>query len=478
MKKSAVIAGTLVVAAAAYTGASWYVGVQTEKTIRSAIDRTNARIVSTLGPDLDTQRVRIDITEYQRGVFSTEARYVLLLQNGDERTELGIADHMHHGPFPWALVKQGDFTPLLAFSRSQLIDTEALKRWFDAARGTMPLQIDTRIGFGGEGESVWSFAPLEWAVEGDRLSFSGGQMNVRFGNEMRDNEAEGKFASLVMGDGEDGETVSLKDIVLRTRTVTQADETVQTTTTLDAASLMIADMTDEAVTVDKVRATLESTQKGKLLDADLRYDFDQIRVGEIVMGSVTVGGQVASFDYEAFSALLSEYDAIVSAHDAEDGEDFEMSDEEAARLMQRLVPVLASSPRVAVQPVQWRNEKGESTLALTVAFQPVSKEAAAAVGDLPAQALREMRLEVVLSRAMFLQAFAQTGSDAEEKEQLEMLAGMLFDQYVDDLESDGIVRRDGDRAIVTIVYGDNTVDVNGEKMNLEEFLMLFADFLF
>jgi len=128
--------------------------------------------------------------------------------------------------------------------------------------------------------------------------------------------------------------------------------------------------------------------------------------------------------------------------------------------------------------VQWRNEKGESTLALTVAFQPVSKEAAAAVGDLPAQALREMRLEVVLSRAMFLQAFAQTGSDAEEKEQLEMLAGMLFDQYVDDLESDGIVRRDGDRAIVTIVYGDNTVDVNGEKMNLEEFLMLFADFLF
>src|SRR5690606_32572718 len=135
---------------------------------------------------------------------------------------------------------------------------------------------------------------------------------------MRNNDAEGELAYLVMGGGVDGATYWLKDIVLRTRTVTQSDETVQTTTTLDAASLMIADMTDEAVTVDKVRATLESTQKGKLLDANLRYDFDQIRVGEIVMGSVTVGGQVASFDYEAFSALLSEYDAIVSAHDAED----------------------------------------------------------------------------------------------------------------------------------------------------------------
>ena len=477
MKKSAVTAGVVVLAAAAYTGVSWYVGVQTEKTIRAALERANARIVKTLGPDLGTLGVRIDISEYRRGLFSTDARYTFVVQEDDERIELGMADHMQHGPFPWALAKQGSFTPLLAYSRSQLVDTETVKRWFDAARGAMPLEIDTRIRFGGDGDSVWAFAPLEWALDDDRLSFSGGQMRVSFSNEFRDSESEGAFASFLIGDGAGGDTIALKDIVLRSRSATAADETVQMHSTLEAASLVVRDMTDEAVTAEQVRVTLDSTQRGALLDAALRYDFDRVRVGEIDLGSVTVGGELARFDYEAFSALMAEYDAIADEHGADEGEDFQLTPEDEARLFAKVLPALASSPQVSLRPVEWRNEKGESTLAVTAAFQPVAGSGEAQHDDLLAQALRELRIELVLSRPMFIQAFAQTGGDESERQQLEMLAAMLFDQYVGNLEGEGLVRREGDQAQVTIVYGNGAVDVNGQSMSLDEFLLLFAGFM-
>lgn len=477
MKKSAVIAAALVLVAAAYSGASWYVGMKSEHMIRDALDRANARIVSAMGPDLEAHRVRIDVSEYRRGVFSTHARYTVTIADRDDTAEFGITDHMQHGPFPWAQVRQGSFEPLLAYSRSQLVDTEAVKRWFDAARGAMPLEIATRIRFGGVGESQWVFAPLEWAADDERLSFSGGRIDLQFSNEMRDSEARGDFASLVVRDAGGSETVALKDIVLRSRSTTAADEAMQTHATLEAASLLIADMSDDDVTVEKIRATLESSQKGALVDATLRYDFDRVRVGEIDLGSVTLGGRVNQFNYEAFSALVAEYDAIADEHGAAEGEDFELTEDDNARLYARLVPVLASSPAIALQPVQWRNDKGESSLALSAAFQAIPPAVQPGLDALPVQALRELRFEMILSRAMFLQAFAQTGADEAERQQLEMVAAMLFDQYVDSLEEQGLVQRDGDRAHLVIVYADNGVDVNGQVMSLEEFLLLFSDFL-
>ncbi len=477
MKKSAVLAGAVVFAAAAYTGVSWYVGVQAQETIRTVVGQANDRVAKTLGPDLAALGMRIEITEYRRGIFSSSARYTLSVQDDDERLELGLDDHMQHGPFPWALLKQGEMTPLLAYSRSQLVDTESVKRWFDAARGVMPLEVDTRIGFGGDGVSSWNFAPLEWAVEGDRLSFSGGQMQVRFSKDFRDSTGDARFASLVVGDAAEASTVAMNDIRLDSRTSTGADDAVQVHSTVKIATLAVTEANEETLSLADVTATLDSTQKGKQLDAALRYDFGRLRAGDIDLGSMSVGGKLARFNFEAFSALLAEYDAIASEHDAEEGEAFDLTPEDEKHLIARLRPVLASSPEAALQPVVWRNEKGESTLAVAAAFQPVPGDGPEVSDEALMQALRELRIEVVLSRPMVLQAFAQTGSDAAEKEQLEMLAALMFDRYVEELERDGLVHRDGERATMTIVYGNGVVDVNEQKMSVEEFLALFGAFL-
>ena len=476
MKKSAVIAGSLLVVAAAYTGVAWYVGLEAEKTIRAAVEQANQRIVKTLGPDLGSVGATLEIDHYQRGVFSTEARYTFVVQDGDERTELSMQDAMQHGPFPWDLLKEGRFTPLLAYSRSQLVDTDTVKRWFDAARGAMPLTADTRIGFNGEGVTVWELAPLEWVAEEDSLSFSGGKMEARFSNDLRDSEGEGSFGTLVVGNGLDGETVTLKDIRVESRSSTAADESVEVHSTLHVAALVVDDMAAESLALEQVSVAFDSVQKASLLDAALRYDIQRIMVGDIDLGSVSVGGKVARFDFEAFSALLAEYDAIAREHGAQEGEDFDLTPQDEERLLARLVPTLASSPELALQPVSWRNEKGETTLALSLALQPLPDGDAQAQEEALADSLRELRLELALSRPMLLQAISRATGGEDEGKQLEMLAAFMFDAYVERLEEEGLVRREEDRALATVVYSEGMVDVNGREMGVDEFLALLAQF--
>ncbi|SRR5690554_2076567 len=476
MKKTAVLAGSLLVAAAAYTGVAWYVGSEAEKTIRTAVDRANQQIVKTLGPDLGSVGATIEIADYQRGVFSSRARYTVAVQDGEDRVVFTMHDLMQHGPFPLDLLRQGELAPQLAYSRSQLEDTESVKRWFDAARGALPLTAQTRIGFNGQGSTVWELAPLQWMADGDRFSFSGGQMQARFTNDFRDSVAHGHFDGLVVGEGSDGETVSLENIRFESRSSTASDDSVQMHSTVKVDSLVVDAVAAQSLKLEHVSLAFDSRQQASLLDAALRYDVERMLVGDIDLGSITLGGKVARLDFEAFSALLSEYDAIAAEHGAQDGEDFDLTEKDEARLMARIVPALASSPEVAVQPVSWRNAKGETTLALNIAMQPLPDGDVQAQEEALADSVREMRLEIALSRPMLLEAISRATGGDDEASEFEVFAGLMFDAYTERLQRQGLVRREDDRVLSTAVYRDGVVTLNGQQMSVEEFLILLGAF--
>ena len=474
MKKSAVVVGAVAVLAAAYTGVAWYVGVQAEKNIQAAVARANERIVQMLGPDFETLTARIEMGEYERGIFSSRAHYTFQVRDGENQFEFALRDHMQHGPFPWDLVKQGEFAPMLAYSRSELDDTGTVKRWFDSTRGAMPLEVDTRIGFGGSGTSVWKFAPVEWVAEGDSVSFSGGHVDVSFANEFRESDASGKFGSLIAGS--EGQTIILKDISLQSRTSTPSEGQIQTHSTVQAATVSFADGDGEIISADRVVATFDSRQAAAVMDAELRYELQHVRMGDIDLGSVSLGGRLGSFSYEAFANLLAEYDAIAESHGVAEDEDFELTPEDEARLLKALKPVLASSPRVEIGPVVWRNDKGETSLSLRADFEPLAGDTAEEQAEALVNALKELQFEVAISRPMILQAVAQMDSDAAEQAQLQMFAAMMFDQYIGQLEREGLVRREDDKAHATIVYSGGEVAVNEERMSVEEFLLRYGDF--
>lgn len=476
MKTPAVLAGSLIVLTAAYTGTAWYVGMEAENAIKNAVEHANQRITKAIGPDMAPVTVSIAIEEYRRGVFSSNARYSLFVHNGGERTELAFEDHMQHGPFPWGLLRHGELSPQLAYSRSQLVDTDAVKRWFDAARGAMPLQADTRIGFGGSGVSTWQFAPLEWVTDEDSLSFSGGTVVVELDNGFRDSNAHGNFGSLVLGSGPQGDTVALKNIGIESRTRSISDDSVEMQSRVQVDGLIVDAMAADSLHLDAITVAMDSTQKGALLDAALRYDIKSIRIGDIDLGRVSMGGKLNSFNFEAFSGLMAEYEAIAHEHGAENGEDFDLTSDDEKRLLARLVPVLASSPEVVLEPVSWGNEEGESRLALNLSFQPLPAGDPQAQEEALADALQEAHFELALSRPMLLQVVSRAAGGGEEGQQFEMFAALIFDNYVAQLQNQGLVRIENDRTLLSVHYENGQLNVNGEAMAIDEFMVLLAEF--
>src|SRR5690625_5125463 len=99
MKKTTIIAVVIVLVGGTYSGSAWYVGKQAQQSITHAVAQTNERAVHVLGPDLTGNRFRIDILDYQRGVFTSTAQYVIHTVDAHGKPmEYVLQDYIQHGP--------------------------------------------------------------------------------------------------------------------------------------------------------------------------------------------------------------------------------------------------------------------------------------------------------------------------------------------------------------------------------------------
>ncbi len=470
MKKSSGVIGAVVILGVAYLGTTWYVGKEAQTTIERVVTQANERLVKLLGPDLSGSGLKIEINNYQRHFFSSDVTYTIHLKDEDGKPiDLKLQDHLQHGPFPLAALRSGEFRPMLAHSRAQLIASPASQKWFDSQQGKSPLTVETEVGFGGSGKSVWTFAPTELAEGSEKLSFSGGSINMDFSNDFNDNTAAGQFASLSLVNPERGQNFTLKNIKGHSTTTLggQNEVTTQSTATIDALAIGEA---AEAVTIEELTINLESRQKDKLLDGSLRYDFGRLMVGGIDLGSISVGGKTRQLDVAALAALASEYDAIQAKRGSADDQELTLTQEEETLLHKRGMAVLASSPSLSIDPLIWKNDKGESRALLQVDFVSPANGQSQPADVLLAEILKRVELDLTVSRPMFLQAFTQAQGDDQQKQQMEMLGALIYDQYVARLRDAGLVKVDGDAAAAKVLYENNSIDVNGQAMPVSEFM--------
>src|SRR3546814_5955256 len=97
-----------------------------------------------------------------------------------------------------------------------------------------------------------------------------------------------------------------------------------------------------------------------IMDGALRYDFGRIAVGPIELGSLSLGARANRVNVVALAALAGEYDAIQARHEAQGDQNLVLSKEEENALRDKLIAVLASEPSVAIEPLVWKNDDGQS----------------------------------------------------------------------------------------------------------------------
>ncbi len=473
MKTSAKLLGIVVVLGVAYVGASWYMGKRAQTVIEQAVVQTNQHLVKMLGPDLGDTGLKVSVTDYRRGVFSSDIVYTLAMKdNNGKPLQFKLADHLQHGPFPIDALRAGSVAPMLAYSRARLAPTATTQKWFDSTKDGAPVVAITKIGFSGQGDSQWEFKPLTYAENGNSIKFSGGKVHITFSQNYKNSTASGRFDSLEFAQASPREEVQIKGILLDSKTTAPADGATHIENNFKADSLAFSSDRDEPVQIQKLAVGFNTQQKGQLLDADLHYEMGQVSAAKADLGSLSFTGRASHVNIEAVNALANQYNAFKAAHGVKNDEDLQLTDAESAILNGKFMDVLASNPSVSVDSLVLKNDKGESTASLKLDLSGPSDKAAAAQSGLETllpQILKQITLNFSISRPMVARLAGQLQGGAQANPQADAVGGILFDAYAGKLQSAGLAKVDGDKAVAAIKYENNSVEVNGKKMSVMEF---------
>lgn len=483
MKKTTLVLGVVVLVSAGYAGTSWYVGKQAQTTISRAVTQTNERAVKMLGPDLNSSHFNIEIRDYTRGVFSSSAQYVIHTLDADGKPlEYVLQDHMQHGPFPFEALRAGKFEPMLAYSQADMVVTPAVQEWFDAQQGQTPLTIETQVGFGGQGTSNWTFAPLEMTREQHRVSFSGGSLNVVFSGDFGNNVVTAHFDVYTLTDNASGEKVEVRDISLHSITNVMADQHVDHRSTAQVKSVAVGDAPDTSpIEISDLEMELTSTQKDGFLDAKLRYDIAQIVIEGEDLGKMSVAGAIAQLNLDASYDLQAAYAAMAQERGPETEPGFLLTHDEQLILQEKMRPILAAAPSVSIEPLVLENSSGKSRASAFVALRDPGELGSANAVQLLQQMIANAKLELVLDRSMIVELFQKMGAGKEnDRTQAGEFGGQLFDEYGDLLTQLGIMQRQDNTLTLTLdaTPSEDRIVLNGEAMTTEQVMVLALGLMF
>lgn len=463
-----VFSGVVLALVLAYGAASWYAGKQAQVRIEQAVEQANQQL-SAAWP-VGQSRPTLQVQGYQRGWFNSAIEYAFAFKDAAGRDQVvSLHDDLQHGPFPWRAVRSGELTPLLAYSQVRLLPTEVLQTWFDSQQGGSPLQIDTRVSFGGTAHSLWQFRPAKLAQDDAQIDFSGGQINVNFDQRAQTSEVNGTFGSLAWVDAATGERGEFKAITLQGRNAFSSDEDIQIHNQARIEQITVIQDQQPTLTLADMQVKLDSSRTGGLLDSTLAYEFGSIHVGTADLGQLQAGMRVEHIDVAAFKALLSAWEQV----NPDNADDESLSTAAQALLKEKTQVLLASSPSVAIDPLKWKNAQGESQALLAIHFMPVSGDAepGEALGTLLERSLRQVQLSLSVSKPMLVQVFGQLDS-GEDKDKMQALASMLFDHYTASLERAGLIEVKDGVASLRVNYQAGEVVLGETRMSVAEFIAL------
>lgn len=478
-----ITAGLVVILALAYTGTSWYFGRQTQERIESWVEKINQRIAERW-PSSETARPVLVIRDYQRGVFSSDIRYSLQFHDkqGDNKT-VELRDALSHGPWPWAAVRQGEWRPAAAWSQIEPLPSDILQPWFGAIpEGALPWTLKSWIGFGGDIASQWQLAPIQFG--NGRVDFSGGLVKFFFDPDTQRGIASARFDRLVSFDTDSGVRARFEGIELKANTTSRDASSLQSDQQLrlDRISVEVPDSPAIAF-VGPVLKTISSST-GSLTDNQLDYDLGQIQYGDQDLGRINLGLSFDHLDMLALQALSSELERLEQTKN-ERPDDVGPSREQQQRLISRIKPVLAPSPRLSLDSLHWETSQGTSEIKFLLEFQPVADDVSqSAVEDVSRmlnemiiKAIRQSSAQLRLSKPMLLQIVSQIGKGQGKGDIGVPLVSMLFDQFTGKLQREGLVQRQGDVVTADYRYAGQQFTVNGKPMSPVEFAAMLSPFV-
>lgn len=484
MKKSLVAVSVIVVLGAAWTGASWYTGKLIEQRMGELVDNANGQI-RTLLPKAG---VKLAYTDYQRGLFTSQVRYVLqadssvagekALKDGDE---VAFIETIDHGPFPLAQLKKFNLIPSMASVHTELANTPALKKLFEVTKGQSPFTADSRISYGGDTSSAITFIPIDYKQNTTSVKFSGAKIDADVSRDLRNVKMSGDSENIVFATKNQWDQIeqfTLQGLVLKSDSQMGKFDLSIGDQQLGIKQMSFSLDGKETATLVGFNLNTQLGETDKDLNGKLTYTLDSLKIQGSDFGSGKLAFTFDRLDGQSLKQFTAAYNQqALKAVQAGENLDAEAYQQEMTEmLIAKLPALLKGSPTFSIAPLSWKNAKGESTFTLNVDLTDPST--AKTNGEpLLTQAVKKvdatLTIPMPMATELTTQAAQLQGYSPEE-------AQKLAQQQVQGIAAMGQMFKlatTKDNVISSSIhFADNKVDLNGQKMSVQEFVGLFGMF--
>ena len=464
MGKAGIAVTALMATAVAGTAGAWYTGTQLEGVLRQNIEQGNVQLASQF-PEAE---VSLQLVDFQQGVFSSKARYRLVMQSAEGETDLDIfvRDHIEHGPLPLSRLTSFKIWPVMAVSNAELERTERLAGLFAASGARAPVAVVSNVGYGGGINGEIALAPLSWSGAASTGTFSGLSALYSTDTTAETLRLKGRVDSLELNGEARVSLVGVDFALDRTR-----DDSGLYLGTGKVEVDQLAAVIDgqPALVLNEMLQTDVTALSDDGANVQLNYRLGSVNYGAARLGSVDMGWTLSRLDPQALLELAGIYNSAVV------GEQDDHPRETHAQAQVALEQLLERHPRVSLDNFAIRTANGESRLSLGVELdRPLSLELPPAM--LVPQLIGNLEARLVLSKPMLMdmirhKALFQPGADLAAVEQeavmmAEMVAGMA--------EMLQLGRVEGDNILTQVSYTGGALSLNGRAIELEDLVALLS----
>ncbi|CAM3868206.1 YdgA family protein [Bordetella bronchialis] len=480
MKKAiGVVVGVVVVVGAAWTAGAWYTGKRLEDIVRQQVADGNARLQK-LFPGGE---VTLALDTLERHVFSTDIVTRIRIHGGPgakppagDEDVIDIASHVGHGPFPLQRLRKGQLAPMMAAGTFQLQENDTVRPWFALTQGVPPVSGTAVVSYTQAVAGHLRIEPVKVARDDAALDFSGLSMDYSQDAD-KHARADGAIDSVVFKTlkGEAPGQVEITGVTLASDMRPGPADLQIGTTALGAKRVALSLAGGAPVTLSDYRQRTEVGEDKGLLGVHAAYDVAMVNIGGRDIGTAQLALGAKNLAPEAIKSLASLYGRLWSrAMDqtqAKDGVPAEpaLTPEEQALALSARDALLAANPNLYIDPILLKTAHGEARFTLNLDLAKPEK------ADLPlderiAQTLRKLDARASLAQPLLADLLAgnmqRDGMDAAAASaQAQALAAVMGKAAA----SSGYATVQGTDIVSTLHYADRVVDLNGNKMPLDQF---------
>ncbi|MDL4915073.1 MAG: YdgA family protein [Enterobacterales bacterium endosymbiont of Blomia tropicalis] len=484
MKKTNVAVGVIVALGVIWAGAAWFTGKQLETHMDQLVQNANTQL-NAYAPN---SRLKISYQDYQRGVFSSQTKLVIQATSQTEDNSLlkpgqsiVFNEKISHGPFPFAQLKHGNLIPSMASVHTELANTNAVKKLFELTNNHSLINAETRIGYSGATDTALKVLPIDYqnVQSGERAATNGGVLNVSIDSKGDSVSLDSDIGSVALtSKNEMGQPVlfTLNNLNVSGKTHLSPEGVRIGDQAIDVEKVNASINGQDALTLLKLKGTSSFDNHSGKIGGNIDYHVASVQLQQQDFGQATLKMKLSQFDAQAVKTFSDNYNAQLQDLLNQQG----LADDPIRYqagvhtiLLNNLPTLLKGSPSISIAPLSWKNDKGESTFNLTANFNDpatVSGEPQS-LSTMIDRILKTLDGKLIINMPMATETMRHVGlAEGYQAEDAQKLA----DQQVKGLAAMGqmfrLTQQQDDNIVTTLQYARGQVNMNGNKMTLEQFM--------